>query len=1420
MMNSKNNTKDIVNENGAIVKTIVPSAANAAKMAVMAQLDEAAAIIAGSTYQTICQQLLALPDSDTKSLRLLSTAIDELWAHCKTEAEARNAEAAKEGMAGDKVKNLMPAMKMYKANKFTFGFDVKSEKAFDEELGGEVISSKMESMCQFEIMGMASNALIRKALSVRNEQSNAAPALLLTPMVKHMSGNTRQLPARYVTGINNTLDSIVQFNIVMPRDKDLAAKIVESFLADPSFYTAYVPYRKKNAAGKLVQSFDVIGIKLNPNTKEALVISGANGIVSCQVKGIDGSVYTCIRPSENGESDATYDKLLNLKSLYRANNAAVYAPVGSSTSGCKALQPSAPWARLNLGEGHILAYPDADIKRDIKDAVHEFHDLCDELMGGALSFMEARDGAALKEGPGQKVVARLSLLTAGNTDLGGVNAFAVYHNKRYNFNALLGKDADKASSAHADGNIFVRETFVEECLGLKDEGRLKMMAQVRAANDCIKAGTVVDRDEVITVSINNLADASTIKVLNGRAEMAEYLDGLKNGAKPALLVVGNYDESQYYTPADVVNGLLVPDIMVDDNSLKLYNNWAEYQVNLMVLQVGGDAHTGSTNSQSIGQKANFADSHGTKVGMEYCLYHLRKAIDKAFDLPEEVDATSYPVQGFMTKKLAGPESAHPELRASMVSKAVESLSNMVSGAKIPVDASFYGHAMPDKIGMLFGRAFLKEDEFYSGKGHGNKYALMRNPCSGGMEHAELKDLSYETMVARIFQVAPSRALAFLALDMLACWPEGALMLNCFPKVHGLLGGHDYDWDGITVYTDPQLVGLFIAMGNSCPLAWDNCRDAQPTPAANNEVNFKEDYLQMLIKYQLQNKIFPITSIGIIANRATAISAMAYEGNRKRLPEFLQVMLAFHPEYREASTEEQYTSVLSTHKVTQLDHALYKTLVKRFLVSDRSWESWKLFLLDCTAFCSAIGGLNLDAVKKQKSVDFYVLPEFLSGSKEDRKVRRNAKCTFTSPIEALSVKLKNIKISLSAAYDKDKKGMVWTNNFGDIRDDIIKIMKTNNTIIDFDGDFKLRGIQMLCKVCAQEMTELNGTAAVVSTFPQECAAVIAALKPILIMLKNIDRVNRSAEIPDSDVIKAIGDTIAVYYDVIARRYGEEKARQVLLFAAWDVYTGESNSGEKLTTSQRFWQFFAPELLRILDDNAGHRSYKVTGIMDGVVKYYNHQSVIDGDGNIGVLDCNAPINKEGEYEVKNGSLLADFGARKNKYGLFALSIAANCLYKQRALTADEAKKGKKVAFTKCEPGEVLRFFAQLPSRLKNGTATLQTSVLHFAPATSAFNDRKMENPNGFTPTYDLGLVVRFAGDNAVYGVQYFRKGFIMNALRGLSNRQDGKVIFDVVSNPYNPIAREEIIEGAEDQMSNKDKLEVHKKDSVTLILKVRQ
>ncbi len=481
---------------------------------------------------------------------------------------------------------------------------------------------------------------------------------------------------------------------------------------------------------------------------------------------------------------------------------------------------------------------------DRKHQEKRMETILDKISYGSYSVMkEAYGKEEVNFSKLYKIFSRFSLPMTGSSVCGEIGSVAWFHG-----------DFKHDGVAFADGSGFIcSDVFKEHWANgtLADPNVCGNLVQARfgTVKGCHNVVSKKAMAEIIRAAAKKMGAEI---VFIDKNQSIEYWANVQLGAnKNKIMIIG-------------ANNLESVDFFGDDSTFKTAFDFSlmPFDLNAMAVPKGLNGSVGiSLQCASSFLKVDGAYDVLLNIGKKHVDKILRQKRSVRFDAIKDVL--------FPDNTLIALGSNDKNATRSWIDNSIKSVNNAINMFAFDVEG-FYGLITFD-LGVFFDVKILRNDEmFVNDRRFWNKRCVaIRYPHNCAGEHKKAKIVSINTVKERLENLLNegviNESVYWLLIAHYRNIKSGVIVVQSTDKKFGaLLGGCDYDGDGITVITDPDLVSL-----------WDNvpqCAIDFGSPAPNPAVaRFSTWFLNDGYRAMVNNSN---DKIGIITNRN--MSFMSFE----------------------------------------------------------------------------------------------------------------------------------------------------------------------------------------------------------------------------------------------------------------------------------------------------------------------------------------------------------------------------------------------------------------------------------------------------------------------------------------------------------------------------------------------------------------
>jgi len=396
-----------------------------------------------------------------------------------------------------------------------------------------------------------------------------------------------------------------------------------------------------------------------------------------------------------------------------------------------------------------------------------------------------------------KLCSRLSLPMTGSTSFGTIDSIAYF----------VG-DKNRCGIEYSDGQGIINSLVMSEEYESRHKVRLPLKFLVgnalQARFSLVKGLHTVEDPVSMKLTIKKVSETYNAEIV--------YIDPQTNYKQLGIDI-----QSGLYNNKIVVLGtrnLAEVKFFGDNSVFKGSFDFNFFPVNLQLMEIPGK-FSGKVNTsiQGISGLMNVpgADVVFKEIVKEYSdnLFNEKSGVNSIVDIKDVV----YPDT---TLRAIDLDFVYRDnnLFAAYIKQKLSSIKNAINDFKFPVEG-IYGKLVRDK-GLDFEVPILKANEIYvGGQFYKNRIGdMIRYPknCSG--EHFVCKMISLNTIKRRIIKLVVSGTISeevgTVIFRYYALLKEGLIAVQSSnPRLARLLGGADYDGDGVIIYTDRRLVRLAL-----------------------------------------------------------------------------------------------------------------------------------------------------------------------------------------------------------------------------------------------------------------------------------------------------------------------------------------------------------------------------------------------------------------------------------------------------------------------------------------------------------------------------------------------------------------------------------------------------------------------------------
>ena len=559
-----------------------------------------------------------------------------------------------------------------------------------------------------------------------------------------------------------------------------------------------------------------------------------------------------------------------------------------------------------------------------------------------------------------KFVSRLSLPYTGSCKYGEIKSFAFFNGKM-KFNDVEYSDGQGAINAL----VMIREHDKRHDL----KGSLSLASAcgngTQARFGAVKGFHPIESPSSIKVTIEATAKrySSTGKITFVRDDeiTVEFLVGLLLGEhKDEVLVFGtrNLYEVDFFGDLNVFKSVF--DFRLKPFDLRLMEMSGKFK---------GKAKT-SLQMLSAFLKVSGAEKTIKEIVMEN--------LEDILEIPNEVNVSE--IRSIESiKDILYPDTTLRILNSgfvrddkilfeSMVSQIIQTVTKVINRMNLKIEGS-YAKIIKDK-GLDFGVKILKDDEIFVGEEYYKNVIadLIRYPHNDSGEHFLAKCVSLKVIYKRIIKAGEEGKITLEEAKVIWNYyrylKQGLCVVpSANPRFARLLGGCDYDGDGVMIYVDRRIIKMAVKVPSMAIDFGD--------PRSSGEMATMDIFaMNRIYDRFIANANEPI---GVITNRNMAFISLASVLDEISEDNFAQLIQTISQTKDKdilgltvngvGKYQRRYTS--SSKKIDADEVDAYWKAVKETGIHDK--ENMKNILLDASPVNSSCGGRTIDSGKTNEKV---------------------------------------------------------------------------------------------------------------------------------------------------------------------------------------------------------------------------------------------------------------------------------------------------------------------------------------------------------------------------------------------------------------------------------------------------------------------
>lgn len=253
-------------------------------------------------------------------------------------------------------------------------------------------------------------------------------------------------------------------------------------------------------------------------------------------------------------------------------------------------------------------------------------------------------------------------------------------------------------------------------------------------------------------------------------------------------------------------------VIVDGNNVKLDSDFAEPIIRFLDIAKKSSAHTNVQSLQGLSIVPGFRE-----LVLEIGKTHIDKHIDMAMNAENKYPVSYKAIEDrYLAEVIPQMNPAFARTNAPIWSSIVKNLCNKLQNNlnRLNFDLPGYHLRLLGDIAALFQTPVLRAHEcFAPALVPGTRTQAVRNPKAGFDDHALLIVIGISEIERRVARLKLSDKQKQAIVDFYRNLPDSVAVLSCSEEIKGLLGGHDYDYDGATFIADEGLGSKWLDLAD-------------------------------------------------------------------------------------------------------------------------------------------------------------------------------------------------------------------------------------------------------------------------------------------------------------------------------------------------------------------------------------------------------------------------------------------------------------------------------------------------------------------------------------------------------------------------------------------------------------------------------
>jgi hypothetical protein len=545
-----------------------------------------------------------------------------------------------------------------------------------------------------------------------------------------------------------------------------------------------------------------------------------------------------------------------------------------------------------------------------------------------------------------KEMSRMSLPMTGSKEIAVITSVAWFHGEFSKDGVPIFDGAGFLNSAIFKGVVGYDDTRIEELAGSIQQGRSigTMKGAHMVVLPMMMGYTIQKAAEVFNIEIVYVEETSDLQY------WAEVQNGKYDG-KITVHGTKNLDDVSFFG---------------DDTVIKTASNLGNLPCAYNAMATPKNFKKNATTSIQVA--SSFFGIEGFEdVFRSIAMDNIKKILEPKKGVEyRDVRDVKYPLNTLIS---LGKLNLVKEAWIRSVAKELES---MINDFKFEVDG-IYGLLSPD-IGNLYGIKILEDNEIFVNNPAlwGLRCVVVRFPhiCPG--EHVKAKFVGLNVIIRRLNALYKSGKISltekWLLLDYYIRIKPGVIVVqSANPRFGKLLGGSDYDGDGVIIYVEKFNDDGTLTYGAMLVKMWDRvaeCAIEFGKPAPNTKsVRFNISFLNEGYLAMVQS---PNEPVGVLVNRNSSFASMLSLKDSIEESELTRLLLMFAAYRAESFVGKKYERRYDCGDAV-IDADAVNAFIEEVDACGVTRENFFDILSDLNKVYSSVIGRNIDSAKSGEIV---------------------------------------------------------------------------------------------------------------------------------------------------------------------------------------------------------------------------------------------------------------------------------------------------------------------------------------------------------------------------------------------------------------------------------------------------------------------